>query len=366
MNTPTGRKTARSFTVIAALALILPACDSSSPKPPAAEKGKPTARTLEIAENPTWTAAVKGDRSCPNYTNDVVVDGGISDVTVRDAATGKTKWSYKKGSSCPLITKEAVFVGMTEGQVASLDLSTGKQKDIWDVPTLRDPNSDRPEETPTALHFLFDGHIYTVNKSLTENLWDHEETTDMWVTEMATYGPTLVLATKNGNVKALSGKDGKLLWTYATPSHGLIEGTIAVTDEAVYFSSRDASVYALSLSTGKRIWATELTSLAWGPSVSGNLVITGDGYHVYGLDKKTGKEKWRYDSNHGYVLTAGGQVFFPETDTGKVTALDAATGELVTNIPAPGAYRLAASPTHLYIWTPTSIQAHKITKRTPA
>lgn len=290
MNTSTGRKTARSFTLIAALALILPACDSSSPKPPPAEEDKPTAQTFEIAENPTWTATAKGYRACPSYTNDLIVDGGKSDVTVRDAATGKTKWSYKKEGSCPLITKEAAFVGIADGQVASLDLSTGKQKSVLDISTVSDADPDNPEETPTGLHFMFDGDIYTMNKLLTDNLWEHAETADMWVTGMTTYGPTLVLATKNGKVKALYGKDGKLLWTYATPSHGLIEGTIAVTNEAVYFSSKDESVYALSLSTGKRIWATKLIGSAWGPSVSGNLVITGDGYYVYGLDKKPEKK----------------------------------------------------------------------------
>ena len=55
-----------------------------------------------------------------------------------------------------------------------------------------------------------------------------------------------------------------------------------------------------------------------------------------------------------------------DTDSvaGEVTVLDTTTGTRLTTISdAPGAGWLATSPTHLYVWTDTEIQAHQLTQQ---
>ncbi|MGI5485080.1 PQQ-binding-like beta-propeller repeat protein [Streptomyces lavendofoliae] len=352
-----------------ALSLTLSSCESDKPERPAAEEKPRTKSVFEISEKPAWTVNVTGKRYCPQYVNNSIVDGGMSDVTLRDAATGKAKWSFKGDKiSCPLVTNEAVYAAIAEGDVVSLDPLTGKQKQVFSV-TLFDPDGNAPIETPGRLHFQFAGSIHAVDKSLKNRLWKYKEEADMWVHKASGYGTTLVLATQNGRVKAISAKDSTLLWTYTTPSYGIIDGGITVTKEAVYLGSRDGSVYALDMITGKKIWSTKLDSGGvWMPYVSGNLVITADEEYIHGLDKKTGKKKWRhYASGHGQFLTAHSRVFYTDADTDEVKVLDPATGELTTSVsPAPGPYWLAASPTHLYIWTTSTIQAHKVTTRASA
>ncbi|MGA4803594.1 PQQ-binding-like beta-propeller repeat protein [Streptomyces lavendulocolor] len=368
MRTTTARKATHFLLAVATAALALSACDSRSDSPPADEKER-AQQSFEIDQKPAWTAPAAGKRYCPEYFENAIIDGGAADITVRDAATGKTRWSHKGVVTCPLVTKEAVYVGKLEGEALSLDPLTGKTKRSLDVAAF-DPDGINPVETGAGVHFEFGGDLYTVDKSLGQEVWSYEEEADMWIEQISSHALTVVLATQNGKVKALSAADGKLLWTYATPSHAVIDGGITITDDAVYFGSRDGSAYALDLATGKQLWSKKLGGhgATWTPEVSANLVITADAEYIHGLDKKTGKTKWRhYAPDHGSVRAAAGQVFYADPEADEVTVLNAATGDFMTSVsPAPGAYRLAVGPTHLYVWTTSSIQAHKITKRASA
>jgi outer membrane protein assembly factor BamB len=285
-------------------------------------------------------------------------------VILRDAATGKTKWSYKANTSCPLLTTKAVYVA-NDGEVLALDLKTGKQKAVTDLNALVNHDGEAPVETSTGIHVLLEGDIHTVDKSLKRALWEHDETADLWIDHIAASGTTVIAVTQNGKVKALSSKDGKTLWVYATPSHGQIAEEVSIADGVVYIASKDGSVYALSLATGKMVWATKLGhGEAWSTHLSRKLVITADDELVYGLDKRTGKKKWSHSGEHNLVLATADHAFYSDSVAGEVTVLDATTGTRLTTISdAPGAEWLATSPTHLYVWTDTEIQAHKLTKQ---
>ncbi len=348
MSTSSARMLASSFLVSATLALSLPACDSS---PPA---------------GPTWTASTTGKRSCPQYANNTVIDAGTADVTLRDATTGKTKWTYKVDSigGCPRVTKEAVYIADNEGKITALDPLTGKQKASFK--TFGNYTRRAPVATPSGVHTEYTENLFTLDKSLKRELWEHEEESDLWIDGIAASGTTVVLVTRNGKAKALAGKSGRVLWTYTTPSHGRIAADIKIAGGVVYFGSHDGSVYALNLATGKKIWATKLDQgPAFAPHLTGNMVITPNTDHIHALDKKTGKKKWKHPTldNRMTVATAG-QAIYTDNETGEVTSLDAATGEIITALSSvPGGSLLATSPTHLYVWTDTELRAYKLITR---
>ncbi|MFJ6944110.1 PQQ-binding-like beta-propeller repeat protein [Streptomyces wuyuanensis] len=361
MSTSPARALARGFMASAVLALALPACDSAPP----ADKKQPAAPAYDLSEKPAWTAPTNGKRYCPQYINGTVIDAGASDVTVRDAATGKTKWTHKGSDmSCPIVTPQAVYIAHGAGNISALDPSTGQVKSSIDTDGLSGKNP--PYVTPSGVHVEFGGDVYSVDRALKGQIWKYEEKADMRITETEVSGSTVLMATQNGKVKARSGKDGGPLWTYTTPSYGEIPGDMTVSDKIVSFASQDGSVYALDLATGKKIWATKLDQgPAWRPHPAAGLLITADEKYIHALDRQTGEKKWRHAADRWMVTTAAGQAIYSDSKAGKVTSLDAATGKNIDVIPnTPGATWLTTSPTHLYIWTDNGIQAHKFTKRT--
>ncbi|MFF9870472.1 PQQ-binding-like beta-propeller repeat protein [Streptomyces sp. NPDC013953] len=370
MSVSPARALAIGFFALAASTLPLSACDGSrSADNPPTRETQPEKPLYEISQHPVWTAPTTGERYCHRYVNGTVTDAGSSDLTLRDAVTGKTKWSYKKATSCPLVTKESVYVGTAaEDEIIALDPLTGKQTASSKADTFGSPEGGAPVETPGKIHALFDGFLHTMDKSLKQNIWQYGEKADMWVDHVAAHGATIVVATQNGKVKALSSEDGKVLWTYATPSNGLIKQTIKIMDGSVYFTSKDGSAYALDLITGKKIWVTELGGgPAWAPHPAGDLLITADEWTVYGLDRKTGKTRWSHWDDHNALLASEDLAVYSDTEADQVTVRNATTGELITTIsPLPGANSIAISPTHLFVWTDTGIHAYKVTKRATA
>lgn len=299
----------------------------------------------------------------------VLLDSGADDVTMRDAVTGQTKWVYRESKiSCPLPAEDAVYVSAYGGKIIALDWSTGKEKATYFSPVIGNPRNS-PEVTSSGVHAEIGGKILTADRTLGHDLWKYEETADMWIDDIEASGDTLVLSTHNGKVKALSGKDGKILWTYTTPSFGLLEGNMAIEEGVVYIASKDGSVYALDLATGKNLWATKLDDgTAWSPQLTGSMLITADKSHIHGIDKKTGKKLWKkHDVTHQRILAIAGQAIFASgTPTeGWVQAHDAATGEIdwIFSGKLDRSF-LAASPTHVYVRTDNEIQAYELTTKT--
>ncbi|MFD3941111.1 PQQ-binding-like beta-propeller repeat protein, partial [Streptomyces sp. NPDC058611] len=253
------------------------------------------------------------------------------------------------------------------GTITALDWTTGKEKATYLSPLIGSPRNP-PGVTSFGVHAEVGGKILTADRALEKDLWKHEEEADMWVDDIQTSGDTLAMSTRNGKIKALSGSDGKLLWSYTTPSFGLIDKDMAIDDEVVYASSKDGSVYALDLITGKNVWTTKLDGgPALDPRITGSILITADKSYIHAIDKKTGKKIWKHSSPaHVRVVAVAGQVIdlSPLKDETWVESRDAATGELhwIFSGQIDGKY-LAASPTHVYVRTDKEIHAYEVTTR---
>ncbi|WP_404962669.1 PQQ-binding-like beta-propeller repeat protein [Streptomyces sp. 147326] len=344
----------RSLLTLPALTLTLSACGSG---PPPEE---------EISDTPVWTTSATGKRTCPQYSeiDNALFDVTPSEVTMRDAATGNTRWTQKQeNASCPLVTKEAVYVTI-KGKLLALDRGTGKEKAALEMPMSE--SRVPPVATPSGVHAGFSGDILTADIQLQRELWKHEETSDMWIDETEASNDTLVMATHNGKVKALSGKDGHLIWTYTTPTYGEIDATMSVDDGLVYFASGDGSLYAVDVTTGKEAWDTKLNEIdAWTPNLTGSMLITGGGEYLHGLDKKTGQNIWKRKIFPQVFIAAADQVIYAtEPSDGKtwVTSLNAATGAVNWKFSSSSKiFSLAISSSHFFVWTETEIKAYELT-----
>ncbi|MGL6097004.1 MAG: PQQ-binding-like beta-propeller repeat protein [Fimbriiglobus sp.] len=152
--------------------------------------------------------------------------------------------------------------------------------------------------------------------------------------------------------KAFDAATGKELWKHSFPVTYAISYpagprcTPTVDGDKVYFLGAEGHLLCCETATGKIVWQKELKdeyktkSALWGyaahPLIDGKKLITlagGDGSHVVALDKETGKELWRSQSQpeQGYtppsIITTDGVRQLLVTGPTALRALDPETGE---------------------------------------
>ena len=151
---------------------------------------------------------------------------------------------------------------------------------------------------------------------------------------------------------------GKAIWkheynvTYAISYPAGPRCTPVVDGGNVYTLGAEGDLFCLEAQTGKVVWSRKLkddyktNSALWGfaahPLIDGDNLITlagGDGSHTVCLNKKTGKEMWRFGTapEQGYsppsIITAGGvrQLILPNPTA--INSVDPATGKLYWTLP---------------------------------
>lgn len=85
-----------------------------------------------------------------------------------------------------------------------------------------------------------------------------------------------------------------------------VEGAPAVVDGVVYIASTDKHLYAVDLKTGKEKWRTKLRIMKASPAVKGDRVYTGDVEgNVYCVNASTGEKVWTYTPESGGEIVSG-------------------------------------------------------------
>eukprot|EP00759_Apiculatamorpha_spiralis_P042417 PhF_6_TR40490/c0_g1_i2/m.60562 len=114
--------------------------------------------------------------------------------------------------------------------------------------------------------------------------------------------PILYVPTKTGNVMAFNVVDGTTVWTYSAPSTAALTSPVTIlnnTPTALVVTTSAYGVYAISISTGKKVWsiAADLGSSAT-PSTEvrgGTLIVTSYGRStMYALKVGDGTAIWKY------------------------------------------------------------------------
>ena len=174
---------------------------------------------------------------------------------------------------------------------------------------------------------------YAVNQTFghVRTIWQFKDNSDIGSGASAEK-KTVFASNSNGDIYALSLKDGKKIWSY--PTKGKIYSSPAVRQNLVVTASTDGNIYCLSADHGSLVWKYETQRpIVANPLIKNKTVFIGSGDgHFRALDLETGKLKWDFNGVRGFVVTKPlfykGNIYFGSWGT-EFYALNSETGALV-------------------------------------
>lgn len=156
----------------------------------------------------------------------------------------------------------------------------------------------------------------------------------------AIIGDVVYLGTVDGQVLALSLKDGSTIWKYSTKAVQL-KASAAVKDGIVVIGDGEGIVHALDANTGVMKWTFttqgEIVSSA-NISDDGKVLVGSNDEHLYCLDLKTGNMKWKYKIEgpiNGAPGIVDGHTFVAGCD-GALHIVKLSDGTFVNKVPLGG------------------------------
>lgn len=288
----------------------------------------------------------------------VIVCPSASPLLALDLETGAARWSFAPPEGvwerAYVSDGERIFVGLKNKSIAALDASNGKvvwQKDLginMQVPPLI---SDGIVYAPTAFigpELTPDVHgrakLFAFDAKTGKQLW--EAVTDNYILQTpARFGDTLYLGgdyydprpiDEGGHTRiyALNLADGSPRWTYESED-GFPKRLYAAQNTVVFVAYQDF-MNGVDAKTGKLRWRFDTGN--WTPSVLGRgdtIYFSSANTQVFALNADTGKMLWRFDIPKGsfnYLLDTpvllDDRLYFI-TQQGEFFAIDATTGKLL-------------------------------------
>jgi len=263
-----------------------------------------------------------------------------------DAATGKVKWKYETGGevfSTPAISNSTAYFTSKDGYLYALETVEGKL--VWKFKTNGEKAFDNwdlwlssPAVDNGVVYFgSGDGNLYAVDAKSGKKLWQYE-TKGIIHSSPAIYKGLVYFGDYLGYCYAVDCKTHKLKWKFKTIGYsdmpnGEISSSPTVLNDTVYIGSKDHTIYSLDAFTGKMKWR-EQTYPGWvcsTPAVKDGIVCIGKTGNccVYGVDVKTGRKKWFYNTKF-YILSSAaivGNTVYIGNFCGRLFALNLYTGK---------------------------------------
>ena len=273
-----------------------------------------------------WRAHAGGPvRSSPVVAGGAVYVGS-SDARLYafDARSGEVRWAAEAGApidASPAVAGGLVLAATRGGEFLAFDRTTGAVR--WRV------------RSGAELSLAWEGM-----------------SGDLYTASPAVAGETAIFGGGDGVVYAIDMASGEVRWRFATG--GRVRSSPAVADGVVYAGSADGSLYALGLADGRERWRFDtqgqrLDSARYGydrrtitssPAVAGGAVYFGsrDG-SLYAVDATTGALRWRvlHDDTSWSIASPAvvdGLVLDASSDAGFFHAVDDATGQVVWRVDA--------------------------------
>jgi len=141
---------------------------------------------------------------------------------------------------------------------------------------------------------------------------------------------TVYFGSRDGKLYAVDAASGEKRWQYQTGSW--VDSSPAVVGGIVYVGSNDGNLYALDANTGERLWSFKTPyPVVSSPAIAGEIVYFGsDDYCIYAVDVTTGMKIWQFTTEsqvRSSPAIAGGIIYVGSSGD-YVYALDALTGKL--------------------------------------
>ena len=244
----------------------------------------------------------KGILSSPSISGDTVYFGAYDGkVYALDTQTGKKRWSYDDadwiGSSPALAPHlNLIYIGLEfglwrkRGGIAGLDMKTGKL--VWSA-THQELTHASPLYIPEEELVVIgsnDGVLYAYDANSGAERWRFATRGDIKM--RAAYDAnhkTILCASMDGSLYAISAKDGMPLHAYETGAG--IYGSPVVADDTVYVASLDKCVYAIDLTNWSVRWIFETGGRIFSSPVLADesLWIGSNDGRLYEVELSTGK-----------------------------------------------------------------------------
>jgi len=261
------------------------------------------------------------------------------------ADTGKSVWNKNSDLSItggPGADENLVVVGTSEGEVLSLSSDTGDE--IWRSKVSSEILSSPKESDGVVVIRTIDGKIFALDATTGERLWIYDRTVPA-LTLRGTSTPVIangliIAGFDGGRVTALELKTGKLIWeTKVAVSRGRselermvdIDAQPLIVGDAIYITTFQANVSALSLENGQVLWQRDISSYAELGADATNLYVTDDIGNVWALDRFSGTSIWKQEKLTHRQVTGpailGERVIVGDFE-GYIHWLDKTTGEI--------------------------------------
>jgi serine/threonine-protein kinase len=231
-----------------------------------------------------------------------------------------------------------LLVGSMAGNLYAFDAQTGEQK--WkytvDGPILGTANlhrSDDPGDTGSVLVIgSSDGVLHSVDLVTGKGLWQSEAIARCDGSP-SVMGDEIVFGSCATALHVLSALDGSLVKNIEIVPESQIAAGVALVGVSAFSGNLSGNLIHANIETGEIVWLNSDSEyeVYTTPAVSEDWVVfASDEGIVHGLDRDTGVQQWKYDTDGGLpysVVIAGDKVVFPAD--GVVYLLRLETGELL-------------------------------------
>jgi outer membrane protein assembly factor BamB len=245
----------------------------------------------------------------------VVVDGklvvadGLDWLHVYDARSGKLRWELRTGLAVTGgigVTGEALLVGTRRGQVVAYALQDGHV--MWRASVSSEVLAPPAVADGVAVVRSGDGKLFGLNALDGKQLWMFERsvpTLSLHGTGSAVIADDEVFAgLANGKLVALNLRDGSLLWevAVATPQGRSelermvdVDADPLVMGDTVYAVAYQGRVVALERSSGRELWARDMSSFHNMSADEHALYVSDDQGRVWAFDRSSGAALWKQE-----------------------------------------------------------------------
>ena len=154
-------------------------------------------------------------------------------------------------------------------------------------------------------------------------LWRHDTPGTHMASSPGVVGDTLVYHTMDGRIEVLDRGNGALLWSYSVGSP--VESSPIVARGIDYFGAWNGELYALDLRTHRLRWTRSLgAKITSSAAIAGGRLFIGDyDGRIWALSPRTGATRWVGTVNgriYGTPAVLAGRVFVPSSNGGSMTA----------------------------------------------
>ncbi len=275
-------------------------------------------------------------------------------------AAGCAKVSGSDGWARPEVADKVMYVTLEKGKLTAID--TGTFQKIWTFPAAEEfacgggeskkikPDGiyGSPAIDGANVYFgTYDGAVYAVKQSDGTCVW-RIETGDTLQAAPILGSEGLYVGANDGNVYLLDPKNGDQKQKF---NSGAVWAAPLLKDDGLYVSTMTGKLWKLDPKTLEPVWSAPFkvsAGLLTPPTAVGDdtIVVGGIGKQLYGIDRKTGAEKWSVTGGNwfwGEPFVDGTTVYATDLD-GQVTAIDGTNGNKLWDAPFAALNAIRSGP----------------------